>query len=84
MLVFYIFELLGVIESMTKMLWTYALKAFVEKLNILKVDNYGITPMNKFSGTTTDVTLKNHHTWVCPVYVLDEILQGNISILLKW
>ena len=44
------------------MLYPYALKAFAEKLNDLKVDDGGITPMEKFSGTTTDITLKNHHT----------------------
>ena len=59
------------------MLWTYALKAFSEQLNVLKVDDDGITPMEKFSGTTADITLINHHTRGYKVYVLDKILQGN-------
>ena len=29
----------------------------------------------------TYITLKNHHTWGCPAYVLYARLQGNISIL---
>ena len=65
------------------MLWPYALKAFAEKLNELKVDDYGITPMEKFSVTTKYITLKNNHTWVCPVYVVGEIFQGNTSGLTK-
>ena len=40
--------------------------------------------MVNFSGTTTDISLKNHHTWRCPVYVLDAIFKGNISGLTKW
>ena len=28
--------------------------------------------------------LKNHHTWGCTDYVLNAILQGNISGLTKW
>ena len=40
------------------MLWTYALKSFAEQLNVLKVDDYGINPMDKFVGTTTDITIK--------------------------
>ena len=40
--------------------------------------------MEKFIVTTTDITLKNHHPWDCPVYVLGEILQGNIAALTKW
>ena len=40
--------------------------------------------MENFSGTTTDIYLKNHHTWGCPVYVLDAIFQGSIYGLTKW
>ena len=71
-------------EAITTMLWAYALKDFSEKLNVLKVDDDGITPMEKFAGTTTDITIKNHHIWGCPVYVMDARLQGNIAVLLKW
>ena len=35
------------------MLCTYALKVFTEKLNQIKVDDDGITPMENFSVTTT-------------------------------
>ena len=66
------------------MLWTYALKAFSEQLNILKVDYDGITPMEKFAGTTTNIYLKINHTLVCPVYVSDEILQVNIAVIPNW
>ena len=37
-------------------------KSFAEQLNVPKMDDYGITPIEKFSGTTTYITLKNHHT----------------------
>ena len=50
-------------ETITKMLWTYTLRAFAEHLNKLKVNDDGITPMYKFAGTKTDITLKNFHTW---------------------
>ena len=39
--------------------------------------------MEKFAGTKK-ITLKNNHTWVYPVYVLDARLQGNIAGLPKW
>ena len=66
------------------MLQTYKLKAFAEKLNELMVDDDGITPMEKFAGTMTDITLKNCHTLGFPVYVFDEILESKISGLTKW
>ena len=33
-------------------------EAFAEQLNLFKVGGYGINPMEKFSGTTADITLK--------------------------
>ena len=66
------------------MLWTYVMNAFEEKFNIINVDDDGITLMEKFAGTTTYISLKNHHTCDCPVYILDARFQGNISILTKW
>ena len=71
-------------EAITTMLWPYALKYFADQLNVIKVYNYVITPMEKFEGTATDITIKNHHKRGCPVYVLDAILQGIISGLHKW
>ena len=47
------------------------MKAFAEELNVLNVDDDGITPMEKFSGTTTENSLKIQHTSGCPVYLLD-------------
>ena len=48
------------------------------------MDDDGITPVEKFVGTTTDITLKNHHTWDCSVYVLGAIWQGNIYVISNW
>ena len=58
-------------EAITTMLCPYALKVFAEQLNVLNVDCDGITPMENVLGTTPDITIKNHHIWCCPVYVLD-------------
>ena len=65
------------------MLWPYAPKYFVEQLNLIKVDDYGITPMQNFSETTTDKTFKNNHISIYLIYVLDARLQGNIPGILK-
>ena len=65
--------------SIATMLWYYSLKAFVETLNELKVDDDEITSMETLSGTTTDTTLKNNHIQGYPVYVLDAILKCKIS-----
>ena len=61
------------------MLWKYALNALSEQLNELKVGDDGVNPMERFTGETTYITLKNHHIWGCPVYVLDARLQINIA-----
>ena len=61
------------------MLWNYALKYFAEQINELKEDGDGVTIIDNFLGTTIDTTLKNNHTWECPVFVLDARLQGKIG-----
>ena len=71
-------------EEITTMLWPYSLKVFAEQLNVLKVDDNEITPMEKFSGTTTDIYLKNSHTWGFPVCFLDAILKVNIYGISNW
>ena len=43
-----------------------------------------INTTKKFTGKTTYITIKNHQTWGCPVYVLDEIFKVNIYGLPKW
>ena len=40
------------------MLCTYALNAFAEQPNELKVENDGITPMEKFDDTKKDINIK--------------------------
>ena len=71
-------------ELITTMLWQYALRYVEEKLNEFKVNDDGITPMEKFADTTTYITLKNHHTRGCPVCVLDVRLYGKTAGLTKW
>ena len=39
------------------------MKDFADKLNELKVDSDGVTPMEKFSGTKIDITLKIAIHW---------------------
>ena len=57
---------------------------YVFQRTFRKVGGNGIITMETFSGKTIDITLKNHHTWGCPVYVLDARLPGNIARLPKW
>ena len=66
------------------MLCPYALKVSAEQFNELKVYGYSITPMENFPGKTTDITLKNRHTWGCPVHILDARFQVNAAGIPKW
>ena len=43
-----------------------------------------LLPWRMFSGTTVDITFKNHHTWGCPIYFLGERCHSNIFLLPKW
>ena len=48
------------------------------------MDDDWINPTEKFSVTTTYITLKNQHIWGYPVYVLYARLKGNIDGITKW
>ena len=72
------------LEAITTMLWPYVMKDFTAQFNELNVNDDEINPMEKFTYTTTDITIKHHHTWGCRVYVLDAGLQHNIAGLPKW
>ena len=45
-------------EEISKKLWTYELNYFAEQSNVIKVDDDGINPMEKFVGTTTYIYIK--------------------------
>ena len=41
-------------------------------------------PWRSFQTKRTEISLKNNHTWGCPVYVLDVRFQGIVAVLPKW
>ena len=43
-----------------------------------------MSPFEKFLGIKTVQSIKNEHPLFCPVYVLDNRLQGSLGGLLKW
>ena len=49
-----------------------------------KVNDDGVTPMEKFASTTTDITIKSNHRLGCPVCVLYARLQVNVYVLPNW
>ena len=57
-------------ETFIKNVLPYTLKFLAKQLDNIKVGNYEVAPMEKFSGATLGIFPKNHHTWRCPVYVL--------------
>ena len=43
-----------------------------------------LLPWIIFQAQQHTLIFTNHHTWGCPVYLLDEIFQENISGIPKW
>ena len=44
-------------QAIATILCPYVLKSFAEQLDVLKVDDDNIIPMDKFAGTTTNIFL---------------------------
>ena len=70
-------------EAVNTLLRYYGPNESAEQMK--KVENYGVTTMETFDGTTTDITLEYHQKWGCLVYMLDARLQNlNTTGLPKW
>jgi hypothetical protein len=67
------------------MLWPFAVKAAIERLNYLNFDLEGRTPASKFYGTEEKAFNANEfHTFGCPSFVLDSRLQSGAIGPPKW
>ena len=71
-------------EMITTMLWPFALKMAAERQNFIRIDDEGRTAAAKFSGIDMPLELRHHHTFGCPVYVLDGRLQSGGGSVPKW
>jgi hypothetical protein len=59
------------------MFWPFALKAMVERLIYLHMDDNSNTPESiKFGVNLDSISVKNFHPLFCPIYVLDHRLQS--------
>ena len=64
-------------QMIDSMFWPFALKAYAEQMNNLRVDENGQTPEAKMAGVSiSGLPITNYHTLFCPVFVLDSRLQS--------
>ena len=66
------------------MLWPYAVQAVVERHNRLSLDEYGRSPLERFTGSSNDDLPTNFHTWGCPVFILEAANQSGAIGTPKW
>ena len=64
-------------------LWPYALGYMNDVANATPNKGEEITPLEKFSSVSVAPKLRHFHSFGCPAYVLDNILQGGQG-LPKW
>jgi hypothetical protein len=66
--------------SQSVSLWTYAIRVAVDVMNSTpQEDGVKMLPLQKFTGSNALPRLKDFHTFGCPVYVLNELLQTGES-----
>jgi hypothetical protein len=64
-------------EAVKLALWPFALKEAERVFNELRVDEQGLTPIQRFARCRTKLDLKQEHPLFCPTYALDASLQGD-------
>lgn len=67
-------------EAIKLALWPFALKEAERVFNELRLDESGLTPIERFARTRKKVELKHEHPLFCPVFALDATLQGGNSL----
>ena len=70
-------------EAVKLALWPFALKEAERVFNELRIDDDGLTPIQRFARCRQKVELKHEHPLFCPVFALDASLQGE-SKLPRW
>ena len=70
-------------KMLSMALWPYALHMANEVRNATPMDNQTKTPLELFTQVEIAPKLKHFHTFGCPMYILDNKLQGNQTIQ-KW
>jgi hypothetical protein len=71
-------------EAIGTILWPFAWKDFERRYNNLFVDTDGLSPLNRFSGTTVRTDVRQYHPFGCPVFVLAAGLQNMGATIPKW
>ena len=70
-------------KMLSMALWPYALRTANEVRNSTPMENQTKTPLELFAQVAIAPKLKHFHTFGCPTYILDNMLQGN-KTLQKW
>ena len=71
-------------KAVGTILWPFAWKDFERRYNELRLDEDGRSALNRFSGSDVRSDLRDFHPFGCPVFVLEESLQGHIGSVPKW
>ena len=68
-------------EVITQALWPYAVSLAVDIRNKSKLDANGLSALDKLTTVKHNISVKDDHTFGCPVYILQASLQDHKSIL---
>jgi hypothetical protein len=71
-------------EAIGSILWPFAWKDFERRYNHLFLDENGLSPINRFTGTTVRTDIRQFHPFGCPVFVLSAGLQNGGPTTSKW
>jgi hypothetical protein len=70
-------------STINSFLWPYALRKGAIVFNIIKKKNEELSPLERFSNVKVQFQPQHHHSFGCPMYVLDARLQSGSKVD-KW
>ena len=66
------------------MLWPFAVAEAINIENTLSINSNRKTLIQKLTAAEIPITLRDYHTWGCPVHVLESKVQTSSKGLPKW
>jgi GAG-pre-integrase domain len=70
-------------DAVNSFLWPYAVRKGAVDFNTIKKKTETLSPLEKFSNVKVQFQPRHHHTFGCPMYVLDTRLQSGSKVD-KW
>ena len=71
-------------EAVITMMCHLSFKAAYQRYKSLDIYKDGYILEKNFAGAAFQILPMDYHTWVCPIFILEDTLKGDLSGIPRW